>query len=45
MKGLFFFFVEFGYVEDEIFKKCQENDVSIYVFLLFNGVVLNILIV
>lgn len=43
MKGLFFFFVEFGYVEDEIFKKCQENDVSI--FLIFNGVVLNILIV
>ena len=42
MKGLSFFFVELGYVEDEIFKKRQENDVSILSTL--NGVVLNTLI-
>lgn len=44
MKGLSFFFVELGYVEDEIFKKRQENDVSIHVLLPLNGVVLNTLI-
>ena len=42
MKGLSLFFVELGYVEDEIFKKRQENDVSI--LLTLNGVVLNTLI-
>lgn len=42
MKELSFIFVELGYVEDEIFKKRQENDVSI--LLTLNGVVLNTLI-
>lgn len=44
MKGLSLFFVELGYVEDEIFKKRQENDVGIHVLLTLNGVVLNTLI-
>ena len=41
-KNCLSFFVELGYVEDEIFKKRQENDVSI--LLTLNGVVLNTLI-
>ena len=43
MKKLSFFCVELGYVEDEIFKKRQENDVRI--LLTLDGLALNTLIV
>jgi len=42
MKTFSFICVELGYVEDEIFKKRQENDVS--TLLTLNAVVLNTLI-
>jgi len=42
MRTFSFICVELGYVEDEIFKKRQENDVSI--LLTLDDVVLNTLI-